>query len=69
MITNLDVEGFAIESYSVWGMKGSQDPPATTAGFLNLEVLSGDPKDGPLHMFPFLSSRRTWNCYSILTIY
>ena len=53
MITNLDVEGFAIKSYSVWGMKGSQDPPATTAGFLNLEVLSGDPKDGPLHMFPF----------------
>ena len=53
VITNLDVEDFAIESYSVWGMKGSQDPPATTAGFMNFEVLSGDPKDGPLHMFPF----------------
>ena len=53
VITNLDVEGFAIKAYSVWGLKGSQDPPATTAGFLNLEVLSGDPKDGPLHMFPF----------------
>ena len=53
VITNLDVEDFAIESYSVWGMKGSQDPPATTAGFMNFEVLSGDPKEGSLHMFPF----------------
>ena len=53
VITNLDVEGFAINAYSVWGLKGSQDPPATVAGFLNFEVLSGDPKEGPLHMFPF----------------
>ena len=49
----MDVEDFAIEAYSVWGMKGSQDPPATIDGYMNLEVLSGDPKDGPLHMFPF----------------
>ena len=35
-------------------MEGSQDPPATTAGYLNLEILSGDPKEGPLHMFPFM---------------
>ncbi len=53
VITNLDVETFAIKSYSVWGLKGSQDPPSTVSGFLNLEVLSGDPKEGPLHMFPF----------------
>ena len=53
VITNLDVEGFAIKAYSVWGMKGSQDPPATTDGYINFEVISGDPKDGPLHMFPF----------------
>jgi hypothetical protein len=53
VISNLDVEGLAIKAYSVWGMKGSQDPPATTDGFLNLEVISGDPTKGPLHMFPF----------------
>ena len=35
-------------------MQGSQDPPATVAGFLNLEILSGDPKEGPLHMLPFV---------------
>jgi len=54
VISNLDVETLAIEAYSVWGMKGSQDPPATTDGFLNLEVISGDPKEGPLHLFPFM---------------
>tara|TARA_B110001454_G_scaffold115378_1_gene107856 strand:- start:1028 stop:1660 length:633 start_codon:yes stop_codon:yes gene_type:complete len=54
VLSNLDIEGFAINAYSVWGMEGSQDPPATTAGYLNLEILSGDPKEGPLHMFPFM---------------
>ena len=54
VISNLDVETLAIEAYSVWGLKGSQDPPATTDGFLNLEVISGDPTEGPLHMFPFM---------------
>ena len=34
-------------------MQGSQDPPAVVAGSLNLEILSGDPKEGPLHMLPF----------------
>ena len=53
VITNLDVDGFAINGYSTWGMKGSQDPPATVDGYMNFEILSGDPKDGPLHMFPF----------------
>ena len=54
VLSNLDIEGFEIQAYSVWGMEGSQDPPATTSGYLNLEILSGDPKEGPLHMFPFI---------------
>ena len=54
VLSNLDIEGFEIKAYSVWGMQGSQDPPATVAGFLNLEILSGDPKEGPLHMLLFV---------------
>ena len=53
VLSNLDIEGFEIKAYSVWGMQGSQDPPAVVAGSLNLEILSGDPKEGPLHMLPF----------------
>ena len=45
VLSNLDIEGFEIQAYSVWGMEGSQDPPATTSGYLNLEILSGDPKE------------------------
>jgi len=54
VLSNLDVEGFEIKAYSVWGMEGSQDPPAATGGHINLEILSGDPTEGPLHMFPFI---------------
>jgi phosphotransferase system glucose/maltose/N-acetylglucosamine-specific IIC component len=54
VLSNLDIEGFKIKAYSVWGMEASQDPPAVTAGYLNLEILSGDPKEGSLHMFPFM---------------
>ena len=54
VLSNLDIEGFEIKAYSVWGMEASQDPPAVTAGYLNLEILSGAPKEGPLHMFPFI---------------
>ena len=54
VLSNLDVEGFEIKAYSVWGMQGSQDPPAVVDGILNLEILSGDPKEGPLHMLPFV---------------
>tara|TARA_B100000809_G_scaffold96049_1_gene94635 strand:+ start:1483 stop:2151 length:669 start_codon:yes stop_codon:yes gene_type:complete len=54
VLSNLDIEGFEIKAYSVWGMEASQDPPAVTAGYLNLEILSGDPKEGSLHMFPFM---------------
>ena len=54
VLSNLDIEGFEIKAYSVWGMQGSQDPPATVAGSLNVEILSGDPKEGPLHMLPFV---------------
>ena len=53
VITNLDVEGFAIKIIFCLGFERFTDPPATVSGFLNLEVLSGDPKEGPLHMFPF----------------
>jgi hypothetical protein len=54
VLSNLDIEGFEIKAYSVWGMEASQDPPAVASGYLNLEILSGDPKEGSLHMFPFI---------------
>ena len=53
VVSNLDVDDFAIGSYSVHGMESSTDPPATTSGSLEMEFLSGDPTQNPLHLFPF----------------
>ena len=53
VVSNLDVDNFAIGSYSVHGMESSADPPATTSGSLEMEFLSGDPAQNPFHLFPF----------------
>lgn len=53
VVSNLDVDGFAIDSYSVHGMESSTDPPAINSGSLVMEFLSGDPSQNPLHLFPF----------------
>ena len=53
VVSNLDVDNFAISAYSVHGMESSTDPPATTSGNLEMEFLSGDPAQNPLHLFPF----------------
>lgn len=53
VVSNLDVDDFAIGSYSVHGMESSTDPPATVSGSLEMEFLSGDPAQNPLHLFPF----------------
>ncbi len=53
VVTNLDIGEFAIDSYSVYGMEGSTDPPAVNSGSLLLEFLSGDPSKNAFAMFPF----------------
>ncbi len=53
VVSNLDVDNFAIAAYSVHGMESSTDPPATTSGSLEMEFLSGDPAQNPFHLFPF----------------
>ena len=53
VVSNLNVKGFEIGSYSVYGMESSTDPPATYAGSLTLELMSGDPAKNQLHLLPF----------------
>jgi len=54
VVSNLDVDNFAIGSYSVHGMESSTDPPATTSGSLEMEFLSADPAQNQFFLFPFL---------------
>ncbi|MDE0266858.1 MAG: hypothetical protein OXI27_08920 [Thaumarchaeota archaeon] len=53
VVTNLDIGLFAPDSYSVHGMEGSTDPPATVSGDLLVEFLSGDPSQNAFALFPF----------------
>ncbi len=53
VVTNVDIGLFAIDSYSVYGMEGSTDPPAVNSGSMIVEILSGDPAKNVLALFPF----------------
>ena len=51
--SNLDIGKFQIGSYSVFGKEGTTDPPAVNSGTLQLEILSGDPAENEIHLYPF----------------
>ena len=53
VVSNLDIGTFAIDSYSVFGMESSSDPPAINSGTMSIEFLSGDPGQNVLAFFPF----------------
>ena len=53
VVSNLDIENFAVNSYSVFGMESSTDPPAINSGSMIVEFLSGDPAENIFAFFPF----------------
>lgn len=53
VVTNLDIDKFAVHSYSVHGMEGSTDPPAVNSGSMIIEFLSGDPAKNIFSLYPF----------------
>lgn len=53
VVSNLDIGKFAIDSYSVYGMQSSTDPPAVNSGSLLIELMSGDPSKNIFHLYPF----------------
>ncbi|MBM3896469.1 MAG: hypothetical protein FJ360_01830 [Thaumarchaeota archaeon] len=56
VVSNLDIENFAISAYSIHGMESSTDPPAINSGNLIVEFISGNPAENPLSMLPFVIS-------------
>jgi len=54
VLSNLDISPFTIKSYSVHGMKGSTDPPATADGVFTVNILSADYNQNPFSIFPFV---------------
>ena len=54
VMSNLDISPFTIKSYSVHGMEGSTDPPATTSGTYTVKIISADYGENPFSIFPFI---------------
>ena len=54
VLSNLDLSPFTIKSYSVYGMKGTTDPPAVTNGIYTVKIISADYGENPLSLFPFV---------------
>jgi len=54
VVSNLDIENFAIAAYSIHGMESSTDPPAINSGNLIVEFISGNPAENPLSILPFV---------------
>ena len=52
-VSNLDIGTFSIDSYSIFGMESSTDPPAINSGNMIIEFLSGDPSQNIFAFFPF----------------
>ncbi len=53
VVTNLAIDTFAIDSYSIHGLAGSTDPPAVDSGTMIVEFLSGDPAKNIFALYPF----------------
>ena len=53
VVTNLDIDSFAISQYSVHGLESTNDPPIVNSGSILFEIISGDPTANPLQLYPY----------------
>lgn len=68
VVSNLDIENFAIAAYSVYGMEGSTDPPAINSGSMIIDFISGNPAENPLSIFPFVITGAIGTIIAVLLI-
>ena len=68
VVSNLDIDIFTIDSYSVYGMESPTDPPAINYGQLRVEFISGDPAQNLLHLFPFIVTAAVGSVAAIILV-
>jgi hypothetical protein len=54
IVDQLDVAGFTIKNFAVFGMDSPTDPPAVNSGSMTLSFLSGDPAQNPIFYMPMV---------------
>ena len=53
-VSNLDVAGFTMREFTVFGMNSASDPPPVESGALTFSILSGDPSQNIIFYMPFM---------------
>lgn len=53
VVSNVKLDQFVIGGYEVYGMMELTDPPAVNSGTFDIEILSGDVLQNPIHYYPF----------------
>lgn len=51
-VDNLDIAGFTVRAFTVYGMDSASDPPAVNSGTATLSFVSGDPAQNPIFYMP-----------------
>jgi hypothetical protein len=54
VIDKLSLNGFKIGSIDVYGKDESRFPDSALSGYINFEILSGNPSQSPLYYLPFI---------------
>ncbi len=52
VVDQLDIAGFTIRDFTVYGMQSTADPAAVNSGNVSLTFISGDPAQNPLFYMP-----------------
>lgn len=52
VVDNLDVAGFSIKEFSVYGIDSASEPPTVYSGNMTLSFLSGEPSQNPIFYMP-----------------
>lgn len=51
-VDSLDVAGFTVRAFRVYGMDSTSDPPAVNSGNVTLSFVSGNPAENPIFYMP-----------------
>lgn len=53
-VTNLDIAGFTVRDFTVYGMNSQYDSPPVNDGKVTLSFVSGDPSQNPIFYMPMI---------------
>jgi hypothetical protein len=53
-VDNLDINGFTVREFTVFGIHSASEPPSVNSGTMTASFLSGDPSENPIFYMPMI---------------